>query len=134
MPREFPRSRRVEEQIQRILSDLLRSGVRDPRLKNVIVTAVKVSRDLGVAWVYVTALSAGDAARPDIVGALEHAAGYLRSALAGELTVRQVPELRFRLDDTLEQAEHMDELIARAVAADRTPEGEQGPAGGGADD
>ena len=52
MAREFPRSRRVEEQIQRILSDVVRAEVRDPRLDGVIVSSVKVSRDLSVAWIY----------------------------------------------------------------------------------
>ena len=49
MPREYPRSRRIEEQIQRLLSDFLRTQVRDPRVAGVVLTAVRVSRDLGVA-------------------------------------------------------------------------------------
>ena len=91
MPRDFPRSRRVEDQIQRILSDVLRSQARDPRLAQVIITAVKVSRDLSVARVFVTSLDlerSGD----ELLDSLGRAAGFLRSALAAELTVRQVPE------------------------------------------
>ena len=49
MAREFARSRRVEEQIQRLLSDLIRSQLRDPRVAGVVITEVRASRDLGVA-------------------------------------------------------------------------------------
>ena len=49
MPRDFPRSRRIEDQIQRILSDVVRKEVRDPRLATSIITAVRVSKDLSVA-------------------------------------------------------------------------------------
>ena len=56
MPREFHRSRRIEDQIQRILSEILRTQVRDPRLENVVITGVDVSRDLSVAWVHFNTL------------------------------------------------------------------------------
>ena len=128
MPRDFPRSRRVEDQIQRILSDVLRTQARDPRLAQAIVTAVKVSRDLSVARVYVTSL---DLDRPgdELLESLRRAGGFLRSALAAELTVRQVPELRFQYDDSTRQAERMDALIDRAIGdephEDQDGEGQQ---------
>ena len=50
--RDFYRSSRLEEQVQRTLSDVLRSETRDPRLLNVIVTDARVTKDLSVAWVY----------------------------------------------------------------------------------
>ena len=117
VPREFPRSRRVEEQIQRILSDVLRGEARDPALHHAVVTEVRVSRDLGVAWVYVTSLDP-DADREALLEACERAAGFLRSAVAAELSVRQTPELRFRIDDTAERAAHMDALIDAVVSDD----------------
>lgn len=118
MPRDFPRSRRVEEQIQRVLGEVIRVEARDPRLAGAVVTAVRVSRDLSVAWVYVSSLEPEHEAAA-IVDAFERAAGFLRSALAGELTVRQVPELRFRYDDVEQRAEALEQLIDAAVAADR---------------
>lgn len=118
MPRDFPRSRRIEDQIQRVLSDLLRKEARDPRLANVIITAVRVSKDLGVAWVYYSVLDVkGESV--DVAPAIESAMGFLRSRLARELTVRRVPELRFEPDETLENARQMDELIETARAQDR---------------
>ena len=118
MPREFPRSRRIEEQIQRILSDVLRVRVRDPRLHDVVITGVDVSRDLCVAKIYFTALD--PAAQPEtLTDAIDKAAGFIRSQLARELTVRHVPELRFRFDTSLRDGEAMEHLIDDAVEQDR---------------
>jgi ribosome-binding factor A len=127
MPRDFPRSRRIEDQIQRILSDVIRTDLRDPRLDGVFITAVRVSRDLGVAWVYYSVLTADAAPPQDLAGAFGSAMGFLRSRLAKELTVRRVPELRFELDDTVSNAAAMDRLIDDAVARERdSADGESG--------
>ncbi len=122
MPREFPRSRRVEEQVQRILGEALRRA-HDPRIQQAVVTSVRVSRDLAVAWVYVAPL---DPAQPsaDLAAGLERATGYLRSAVARELRVRQAPELRFRIDDTSQRAAEMEALIEAARRRDREAAGE----------
>ncbi len=116
MPRDFPRSRRIEDQIQRILSDVLRNEVRDPRLTPVIVTAVKVSRDLSVAWVYYSLLQAEGEAEP-LDDALASASGFMRHRLAQDLTVRRVPELRFKLDETGKNARNMERLIQTTIQA-----------------
>ena len=118
MPREFPRSRRVEEAIQRILSEALSSKARDPRLADIIITDVSVSRDLSVATVYYSLLS-GEPARPELGEAVRIAAGFLRSSLARELRVRHVPELRFFPDEALARGRALANLIDRAVAGDR---------------
>ena len=118
MPRDFPRSRRIEDQIQRILSDVVRREVRDPRLANSIITAVRVSKDLSVAWVYYSSLQTDvDQAKQaeKLADAFASASGFLRGRLAKDLTVRRVPELRFEFDDTLSTAHRMDELIDSVV-------------------
>ena len=117
MPRDFPRSRRIEDQIQRILSDVIRSDLRDPRFAGVFITAVRVSRDLSVAWVYYSTLQA-EGEPEDLADAFGHALGFLRSRLAKELTVRRVPELRFELDETTSKANAMDRRIADARSRD----------------
>jgi ribosome-binding factor A len=114
MPREFPRSRRVEEAIQRILSEALGGRVRDPRLEGVTVTHVSVSRDISVARVYYTMLS-GEQPGAAVPEALRSAAGYLRTLVAGELRLRHVPELRFHPDEALARARSIEALIERAV-------------------
>ena len=99
MARDFPRSRRIEDQIQRILSDVVRGEVRDPRLKNAIITAVRVTRDLSVAWVYYSVLQV-DGETENLDEAFASATGFLRSRVAKDLTIRRAPELRFGLDET----------------------------------
>jgi ribosome-binding factor A len=123
MARDFPRSRRIEDQIQRILSDVVRGEVRDPRLANAIITAVRVSRDLSVAWVYYTVLQA-EGETENLDDAFASAMGFLRSRVAKGLTVRRAPELRFELDETLSHARSMDQLIdeANASTPDEVPD------------
>jgi len=118
MSRDFPRSRRIEDQIQRLLSDIIRNDVRDPRLSRAIITAVRVSRDLSVAWVYYSVLQV-DGETESLDEAFKSAAGFMRSRLAKDLTVRRVPELRFELDETGANARAMDQLISDATSADR---------------
>jgi ribosome-binding factor A len=125
MAREFQRSRRIEEQIQRLLSDVIRTQVRDPRVEGVVVTHVRVSRDLGVAWVYYSTWDGARGADPTLQAGLERAAGFLRSYLARELGTRTVPDLRFRFDDQGERSRELDRLIDAAVG-----ESTEGPSPG----
>ena len=118
MSRDFPRSRRIEDQIQRLLSDVIRNDVRDPRLSQAIITAVRVSRDLSVAWVYYSVLQT-DGEADSLDDAFKSAVGFMRSRLAKDLTVRRVPELRFEFDETGENARAMDQLIEDAISADK---------------
>ena len=89
MAREFARSRRVEEQIQRLLSDVMRAELRDPRVAGVVITEVRASRDLGVAWIQYTLLGTDASPAPevlaDVQAGLDRAAGFLRSQLARQL-------------------------------------------------
>ncbi|MBL8200568.1 MAG: 30S ribosome-binding factor RbfA [Chromatiales bacterium] len=127
MAREFARSRRVEEQIQRLLSDVMRSQLRDPRVSGVVITAVRASRDLGVAWIDYSLI--GTESRPstamlaDVQAGLDRAAGFLRSQLARELSTRTVPELRFRYDEAAQRGRDLEQLIDTAVARDATGSG-----------
>lgn len=116
MARDFQRSRRIEEQIQRLLSDVIRTQLRDPRVEGVVITQVRVSHDLGVAWVYYSTYDAGAHPDPDLQAGLDRATGFLRSHLARELTTRTVPELRFRFDDQGKKTRDLDRLIDAAVA------------------
>jgi ribosome-binding factor A len=119
MAREFARSRRVEEQIQRVLADVLRAELRDPRVAGVVITEVQASKDLSVAWVHYALLGTEEPA-PDTLASvhsgLERAAGFLRSRLARELASRTVPELRFRHDEAAHRARSLEKLIDTAVA------------------
>ena len=114
MPREFGRHQRLGAQIMRTLSELLRYEIKDPRLQDVSLTAVDLSRDLSVAKVYFSLLNPDDDAGQAQVG-LDKAAGFLRRKLGGALKVRHVPELRFAHDDSAEHGMKISELIDGAL-------------------
>lgn len=118
MPREFPRTRRVAEQVQRELAGLIRDEVRDPRVGPVTVSEVRVSRDLGYADVHVTGLGMEAEASREMVAALNHAAGFLRTQLGRRLRLRTVPALRFRHDDAFDRGARVSRLIDEALADD----------------
>ena len=123
MPREFPRTRRVAEQLQRELAALIREELKDPRLGMVSVSAVEVSRDLSHARVYVSVLGSEQQAQ-DSLGVLKHAAGYLRHKLGKLMHMRVIPELHFFQDRSLEEGARMGALINRAIASDRGGHGD----------
>jgi ribosome-binding factor A len=123
MPREVPRARRITDQVQRTLSQLLLREVRDPRLKPLTVTHVKVSPDLTHIWVNYTLL-AGDSQDPLQREILDEAATYLRGPLGRALRLRLAPHLHFAPDEELERGNRLDELIAQAVRDDRSRQGE----------
>lgn len=119
MPREFPRARRIEEQLKRLLSELVRREVKDPRVGLITITAVSVTRDLTHAKVYFTPFAGiGD---PEVaLEALQHAAGYLRIQVRNQMRLRTAPELVFQLDDSLERGARLSTLIQDAVESDRS--------------
>lgn len=117
MPREFKRSERVSGQLRRELAQLIQSEVKDPALGLVSVSDVEVSRDLSHARVYITVFDPATAANS--LRALKRASGFLRSRLGQELRMRNIPQLHFSHDDSVERGQHMDELIDAAVKADR---------------
>ncbi|MBA1148558.1 30S ribosome-binding factor RbfA [Ectothiorhodospiraceae bacterium WFHF3C12] len=119
MPRDFPRTRRVAEQLQRELAELIRREIRDPRVGNMTVAEVRVSRNLEHADVYVTALGATAEDSEESVAALNHAAGYLRRQLGQMLKLRAIPALRFHYDASFDRGAHLSRLIDEAVAEDQ---------------
>ena len=120
MAREFSRTQRVADYLQRELALLIQQEVADPRVGMVSLTGVDVSRDLAHAKVWFTRLGsdsadeAGEAAK-----ALNGAAGYLRTLLSREATMRGVPRLRFVFDASVGRGRHMEDLIREAAERDR---------------
>jgi ribosome-binding factor A len=117
------RLRRVADQIQRELSDLLRNEVRDPRIGMITLTGVEVSSDLAHAKVYYTTLGEG-AERTETARGLKQAAGFLRSLLGKRLTAHAVPELHFIFDQSVERGSKLSRLIDDAVS-DQNRDGDE---------
>jgi ribosome-binding factor A len=114
MPKDYPRSLRVADQIQRELSDVIRLELKDPRIGMITVTGVEVTRDCKHAKVYFTRLTEG-APRQALDG-LQHAAGFLRTQLAHRMKLRLMPDLQFVYDESVERGMRLSRLIDTALA------------------
>ncbi len=114
MPRDYPRTLRVAEQIQRELAELIRLEVKDPRVGMVTLTGVEVSPDYGHAKVFFTLLGS-DAQIAAAVAGLNHAAGFLRHELGHRVKLRGIPQLHFTYDESVERGIRLSQLIDTAV-------------------
>lgn len=121
MPKEFPRSRRVGEQLQRELAELVRDALRDPRVQGVTITGVDCSKDLSHARVHFSMLTPegdADGLVKAAAKALNGAAGALHHELKARLHMRILPSLSFHYDDSLQRGARLEALIHQALAED----------------
>jgi len=117
MPKEYSRSERVADFIKREVALLLQRELRDPRVSNTNVNAVVVSRDMSTAKIYVTFFDKETAEEAkQAVEVLNGAAGFIRTQVASQHSMRSTPKLRFYFDDSVRQGEHLSSLIDRAIA------------------
>lgn len=116
-PRDFKRSERVAGQLRRDLAKIIQNEIKDPDVGFVSLSDVEVTRDLSHAKVFITVFEPEKA--KESLKALRRASKFLRRRLGQELRLRHVPELHFVHDDSVEQGGHIDELITKALKADR---------------
>jgi ribosome-binding factor A len=100
------RTRQVGEFLREELSDIIRTEVKDPRIGFFSVTHVEMSPDLRMARVYISVLGTEEE-RTATLTALRSAAGFIRHHLKPRLRMRQIPELDFRDDRSMEHAEEI---------------------------
>ncbi|WP_054814215.1 30S ribosome-binding factor RbfA [Nocardia arizonensis] len=115
------RARRLAKRIASIVATAIEYEIKDPRLRFVTVTDAKVTGDLREATVYYTVMGETLDAEPDYAAAaagLEKAKGVLRSKVGAGTGVKFTPTLAFVLDKVPDAAREMEELLARARAAD----------------
>jgi ribosome-binding factor A len=117
MPRDPNRTRRIESEIQRTVSELLRREVKDPRVGSVTITAVQVSPDLGHARVFYLPFDHNRDAE-EIQAGLNGVARFLRGKVGRNLKLRVAPELHFQPDEQLAQGMRLSEIIDNAVKQD----------------
>jgi len=117
MPKDFPRARRVADQIQRELPELIRQEVKDPRVGMLTITEVELNRDMEFAKVYFTTLG-GQAEHDACLQGLQRASGFLRTQLSHRMQLRMVPKLSFVYDKTVEYGIKLTHLIEAAIAED----------------
>lgn len=119
------RSARIADRIKRELSVIFLNEIEDPRLEGVNVTSVSVDKELAYADVYVSCYEGSDR-QDEIIQALEHAGGYIRSELAHSIShLRSFPEVRFHWDPIPERADRIDQLIAELDAEETEQEGSE---------
>ena len=131
--KDNPRARRLGEEIQRELGELLRRDVKDERIGNVTITAVSVTGDLRTARVYYLVFGK-DGPDPKVQRGLESAAGFLRNALSRSLMIRYTPTLTFELDTSIEHGVRLTQLIDSVNKPDKQAAGGAAQEHDGADD
>lgn len=122
--KEYSRSERVADQIQREVAEIIAQELNDPRIGRVTVSGSALSRDLSNATLFITMPADGDVKRA--LEGLNRATGFVRRRLGQRVRMRYVPRLRFAHDATLERATRVGELLD---AAKRPDDGvsDQGP-------
>lgn len=110
------RVQRVASELQKVISLLLRTKIKDPKLARTTITEIDLSRDLSYAKVYYTCLVAEDGAY--IAKAFEKSKVFFRSSIAKSLNLRIVPNLKFIYDKSLDYGMEMEDKIQQALDAD----------------
>ena len=120
MAKQYSRTQRIGDQIQRELATLIPQEVRDPRLGFITITGVDVSRDVGHAKVFITVM--GENSPEEIkenLDVLKDTAGYLRMLLGKAMKLRSVPSLHFHYDQSITRGAMLSALIEQAVTEDQ---------------
>ena len=114
------RVERLNSLLRQEISDLIQRYVKDPRLGTFVsVTAVEISKDMRYAKVFVSRYGT-DIEKADTLKALESASGYIRHELGERLKTRRIPELSFRLDNTMEKAAKVLKIINDISSEEKT--------------
>ncbi len=115
---------RVGELVRHAMSELLTRGeLNDPVLEKLVVTVprVKMSPDLKLATIYVMPLGGGDSA--PVIAALDRHKKFLRGEVARKINLKFAPDVRFRIDDTFDNADHIDRLLNSPQVRRDLPDG-----------
>lgn len=118
MPREFARSDRVAQTINRQLAMILRNKVKDERVSSLTITEVEVTKDLRQAKIFVTSMSDESVDIDNVMSALDNASGFIRRKLAAVIDMRHCPNLIFTYDNSISEGARMSALIDKALNKD----------------
>lgn len=119
------RINRISEEVRRVVSELLFNGLKDPRINHMAtVTSVEVTRDLSFANIYISVLG-DELEKENTILGLESAKGFIRKEIGNRIDLRHVPEPKFHLDESIENAMHMAELIDKVNRENQVNRGNQ---------
>ncbi len=109
---------KISEEVKREVSRIIQTDVKDPRLPMMVsVTHAKVTKDLKYATIYVSVLGDNDEKKNAIL-ALESASKFIRHELGQNINLRLLPELIFKLDDSIEHGFYISKLIDEKIHKD----------------
>ena len=112
------KNNRINMEVQRELSEIIRGGVKDPRIHTMTtVVSAEVTPDLKFCKVYISVLGSEEAGKETIQG-LKSAEGYIRRELARRVNLRNTPKLQFIFDQSIEYGVNMSHLIDQVAKAD----------------
>ena len=107
---------RINAEVQKELSNIIRGEIKDPRIHPMTsVMAVEVAPDLKTCKAFISVLGSDEAKQSTIRG-LKNAEGYIRRELARNLNLRNTPEIRFILDESIEYGVNMSKLIDDVIS------------------
>lgn len=113
---------RVNAEVQHELANLIREGIKDPRIHPMTsVTGVEVAPDLKTCRAYISVLG-DDEAKKNTIAGLKNAEGYIRRQLAKSINLRNTPEIRFILDESIEHGVTMSKLIDQVTRKEEVQE------------
>lgn len=112
------RHQRLEQDVKVALSNIITYDVKEPSVTGVMisVTDVKITPDQKYAKVYVSIF--GKQNKNKIIDALKKASGFIKSELSRKVKLRNMPELIFEIDDSIEYGSHMDKVINEVIKKD----------------
>lgn len=102
---------RISEEVRRVVSEIIANDIKDPRVNSMTtVTKVEVTRDLGFAKIYISVLG-NNKEKEETIKGLESAKGFIRSEIGSRIELRYAPDPIFYLDESIEQAIYISNLI-----------------------
>ncbi|PSU83875.1 30S ribosome-binding factor RbfA [Photobacterium phosphoreum] len=125
MAKEFSRTQRVAQQLQKELAVILQREIKDPAIAMTTISSVDVSRDMNYAKIYVTFFPIGEQTAEGSLEALREMAPYIRSLLGKEIRLRVTPELNFIFDQSLTEGMRISNLVSKAVRDDEDRRGDE---------
>ena len=103
------RTDRIAEEIKKVISEMIQSELKDPRVKGLIsITKVTITKDLKFCKVYVSVMGAD---KEEVLQGIKSGAGYMRKEIGNRVQIRILPELQFVIDDSIEYGAHIDKVI-----------------------
>ena len=119
------RINRISEEIRKVISELLSRELKDPRISPLTsVTKVEVTNDLSYAYIYISVLG-NDEDKANTINGLQSAKGYIKREIGNRVDLRLIPELVFRLDESIEQGIYISQLIDKVSREDREKRGDE---------